>query len=64
MKPKDDYYRDKAKDSKEQAVLLIWLVIIIVALGTWYCTYKWLTHKCPEQTQIERNPQWQQKKSH
>ena len=44
----DPYYEEKRKDSKAMTVLLIWLTIIAVGVGTWYCTYKWLTHKCPE----------------
>lgn len=46
-----DYYEEKAKDSTEQAVILIWMVIIVTAVVTWYCTCKWLTHKCPEPQQ-------------
>ena len=44
----NSYYKDKAKDSEQQAIYLVWLVIIAVFIGTWYCTYKWITHKCPE----------------
>lgn len=44
----DGYYYRKTKDSEQQTVYLIWLVIIAVFVCTWYCTYKWLTHKCPE----------------
>ena len=42
----NSYYRRKAKDSEQQAVYLIWLVIITMCIGTWYCTYRWVTHKC------------------
>ena len=42
------YYEDKAKDSEQQAVYLLYLVIIALVFGTWYCSFKWLTHKCPE----------------
>ena len=44
----NEYYEKKAKDSQQQAVYLTWLAIIILCIGTWYCTFKWLTHKCPE----------------
>ena len=47
----DNYYKLKAKDSQEQTIIVIWLVIIAVCFGTWYCTFKWVTHKCPEPQQ-------------
>lgn len=44
----NSYYRNKAKDSEQQAVYLIWLVTIAIGIGSCYCTFKWVTHKCPE----------------
>ena len=49
--PTSDYYRDKAKDSQQQAVYLMWLVLITVCLGVgWYIGGR-LMHKCPEPQQ-------------
>ena len=44
----NEYYYKKAKDSEKQAVYWMWGAIIVLCIGTWYCTYKWLTHECPE----------------
>lgn len=45
----NDYYEKKRKDSMEQVVYLVWLLLIAVGVGLCYCTHKWLTHKCPQQ---------------
>ena len=44
----NSYYLNKAKDSEQQAVNLMWLAIIALCVGSVYCTFKWVTHKCPE----------------
>ena len=49
----DPYYEEKRKDSAAQTVLLMWLMVIAVGVGSCYCTYKWLTHKCPEPGSVQ-----------
>ena len=44
----NEYYDEKAKDSEKQLLYITWMAIIVVAVATWYCTVRWLTHKCPE----------------
>ena len=44
----NSYSEQKRKDSMQQVVYWFWLVIIVLCIGTWYCTSRWLTHKCPE----------------
>jgi hypothetical protein len=51
--PYDGYYEKKRKDSQEMTLLLMWLMLIAIGVGSCYCTYKWITHKCPEPGSVQ-----------
>lgn len=48
-----DYYEKKRQDSMAQAGLLMWLMLIAIVFGACYCSYKWITHKCPEPGSVQ-----------